>query len=95
MRSRLLRIIAAAAVGLAAPYVELWVKCRRPVSEACVWAKAYLPLTRPAYFAAFGLLAFGALSLLARLHPRGVGMTARPPDNATCGRLCVALDFVS
>ena len=75
MRSRLPRIALAAAVGLLAPYAELAVKCRRPASEACVWAKAYLPLTRPVYFALFGLLTYGALALLARLGTgrRGAG----------------------
>jgi hypothetical protein len=52
---------------MAAPYVELAVKCREPTSEACVWGKAYLPLTRPVYFVLFGLLTVGALSLMARL----------------------------
>ncbi len=79
MRSRLLRIAFAALIGLGAPYVELAVKCRRPSSEACVWAKAYMPLTRPVYFVLFGLLTFGALSLIARLtagRRRGAGPPA-------------------
>jgi hypothetical protein len=33
--------------GLAYPYAELWWKCRSAVdSEACVWARAYFPLSR-------------------------------------------------
>ena len=32
-------------VGAGVPLLELWIKCREPVSEACVWAKAYLPLS--------------------------------------------------
>ncbi len=66
MRSRFLRIALAALVGLAAPYVELAVHCRAPASEACVWGRAYLPLTRPVYFVLFGLLAYVVLALLAR-----------------------------
>lgn len=72
MKSLLLRISLAAAVGLAAPQVEVAWKCRTPpaeghaTSEACVWARAYLPLTRPVYFVLFGLLTFGALTLYAR-----------------------------
>jgi hypothetical protein len=73
MRSLVLRIAVAAAVGLAAPQVEVVWKCRTPpaeghaTSEACVWAKAYLPLTRPVYFVLLGLPTFGALTLYARL----------------------------
>ena len=73
MKSLLLRIALAATVGLAAPQVEVAWKCRTPLaegratSEACVWARSYLPLTRPVYFVLFGLLTFGALTLYARL----------------------------
>jgi hypothetical protein len=31
--------------GLAYPLIDLALACRAPVSEACVWGKAYLPLT--------------------------------------------------
>lgn len=73
MKSLLLRISLAVAVGLAAPHVEVAWKCRTPpaeghaTSEACVWARSYLPLTRPVYFVLFGLLTFGALTLYTRL----------------------------
>ena len=63
---RALRAAVAAAVGLAAPYVELAVKCRDRSSEACVWGRSYLPLTRVVYFVLFGLLTYGALALAAR-----------------------------
>ena len=33
------------AVGLVYPYVDRALACRKPQSEACVWAKAYFPLT--------------------------------------------------
>ncbi|HEX8213033.1 MAG TPA: hypothetical protein VF584_22855 [Longimicrobium sp.] len=73
MKSLLLRISLAVAMGLAAPEVEVALKCRTPpaegraASEACVWARSYLPLTRPVYFVLFGLLTFGALTLYTRL----------------------------
>ena len=42
-------IVVAMAVGLvvatAYPLVDLALSCRAPQSEACVWGKAYLPLT--------------------------------------------------
>ena len=33
------------AVGLAYPYLDVAASCRIPDSEACVWGKAYFPLT--------------------------------------------------
>lgn len=79
MRSRLLRILIAVAVGLAVPEIEVWLKCRTPpaegraTSEACVWARAYLPLTRPIYFVLFGLLTFGVLTAAGRIRGREPG----------------------
>ncbi len=34
-----------ASIGAGVPLVERWIKCLKPVSEACVWAKAYMPLS--------------------------------------------------
>jgi hypothetical protein len=33
------------AAGIAYPLVDLAIACRAPASEACVWGRAYLPLT--------------------------------------------------
>jgi hypothetical protein len=33
------------AIGVGVPLLERWIKCQAPSSEACVWAKAYLPLS--------------------------------------------------
>jgi hypothetical protein len=49
--------------GIGYPLIDLAVACREPVSEACVWGKAYLPLT-------LGLSLFlvgGVVSVLAYL----------------------------
>jgi hypothetical protein len=32
-------------VGAAYPFVDIGLACRAPTSEACVWGKAYFPLT--------------------------------------------------
>ena len=32
-------------VGAGYPFVDVGLACRAPTSEACVWGKAYLPLT--------------------------------------------------
>jgi hypothetical protein len=33
------------AIAAGVPLLERWYKCLQPISEACVWAKAYLPLS--------------------------------------------------
>ena len=49
MRSRRSALLSALAVGLVVgigyPFVDVGLSCRRPISEACVWGKAYFPLT--------------------------------------------------
>lgn len=49
MSSRRSALIVAIVLGLAAgvgyPFADLALSCRAPTSEACVWAKAYLPFT--------------------------------------------------
>lgn len=43
------RLLLAAAllvsIGAGVPLVERWIKCQEPVSEGCVWANAYMPLS--------------------------------------------------
>jgi hypothetical protein len=41
----LLAVVAAAVAALVVPFGNLWIKCQQPTSEACVWSKAYLPLS--------------------------------------------------
>jgi len=49
MRSRRSSLLIALSIGLVVgtgyPVVDLGLACRAPSSEACVWGKAYLPLT--------------------------------------------------
>jgi hypothetical protein len=72
------RLVAAAAVGVAAPNLEVALKCRQPSSEACVWSKSYLPLTRPLYFVLFGLLTYAVLSLILWMVARARKAPSRP-----------------
>jgi hypothetical protein len=44
-RRALLSVLVFVVLAAGVPLLELWIKCRQPVSEACVWAKAYLPLS--------------------------------------------------
>ena len=70
MRRRLVRAAVAAAVGLAAPHAELWVKCRAPSSEACVWGRSFMPLTIPVYLVLFGGLTYVVLAFISRARRR-------------------------
>lgn len=41
----ILAILAGLLVGVGYPSIDLALACREAASEACVWGKAYLPLT--------------------------------------------------
>jgi hypothetical protein len=43
--SLLIALIVGAVVGVGYPFVDLALACRLPQSEACVWGKAYFPVT--------------------------------------------------
>lgn len=49
VQSRAVRLVIATLVSVLAalvvPYGNLWLKCLVPTSEACVWSKAYLPIS--------------------------------------------------
>lgn len=49
LHSRAVRVVVALAVSAVAavvvPFGNLWLKCQQPASEACVWSRAYLPLS--------------------------------------------------
>jgi len=38
-------VIIGVVVGAASPFIDVALSCRAPESEACVWGKAYLPLS--------------------------------------------------
>lgn len=64
---RLIKLAAALLVGLGAADLELAVRCASAAtSEACVWGRAYLPVTRVAYPLVLVPLAYLVLSLLER-----------------------------
>ena len=43
--SLLIALALGMAAGIAYPLIDLAIACRTPTSEACVWGRAYLPLT--------------------------------------------------
>lgn len=46
-------------VGVGYPIVDVGLACRIPISEACVWGKAYFPLTLGVSVVLLGGLAAG------------------------------------
>ena len=41
----LIALLVGAAIGVGYPFVDVALACRIPISEACVWGRAYFPLT--------------------------------------------------
>src|SRR5215212_3260890 len=70
--SLIVRSVAAVAIGLAEPYVEIAWKCRAGFesSEACVWGKSLFTLGRAAGLVIVAPIAFVALTVVAALWPR-------------------------
>ncbi len=70
MRSRSASFAIALSVGLLAgvayPYIELALACRVPLSEACVWGKAFFALSRWVSLVLVGGLATGLVYALLR-----------------------------
>ena len=51
-------------VGIGYPFVDVALACRVPISEACVWGKAYFPLTLGLSVVFLGGLVTGSLYAL-------------------------------
>jgi hypothetical protein len=48
-------------VGVTYPFVDLGLTCRAPVTDACLWGKAFLPLTLGASILLLGGMVTGFL----------------------------------
>ena len=73
-RSRLaIATLIATIIGLSAAFGEVWLKCRQPISESCVWGRAFLKLTVPLYMVVFGIPAAAIAFRLTK--------AAGPPNN--------------
>jgi len=59
-KSALVALIAGPIVGALVPFIQVEIECRRPVSEACVWGKALLPVS-----VTVSIVFIGALAALA------------------------------
>jgi hypothetical protein len=61
----IVQLAAAAAIGIAYPYVELAWKCRDDyASEVCTWGRAYFPLSRWVEPIIVAPLAFAVIALV-------------------------------
>ena len=58
MNRYLWALIAAVVVGVGLPQIEIALACRHPLSEACVWGHAYLPLNVAATVLLLGVPTF-------------------------------------
>lgn len=75
-RSSLLTAFAAGLlVGISYPYVDIALACREPMSEACVWGKAYFALTMAVSVVLLGGIVTGVLYavLMWRRHRQSRG----------------------
>jgi hypothetical protein len=71
---RLIAVVVAALAALTVPFGNLWLKCQQPTSDACVWSKAYLPLSLGLTCFIVGIPVFVITLMLLRryaaTHPR-------------------------
>jgi hypothetical protein len=74
-RSTWVLLALALAIGLAEPYLELAWRCRNgfATSEACVWGRSYLPLSRAAGLLLVAPIAFLALWIVRHIWRRRGG----------------------
>ena len=68
----LVSLVVGLAAGVALPFLQVYMECRTPQSEACVWGKALLPVTISISAVVVG--AFVAMALFGILEAR------RPPQ---------------
>ena len=68
-------------VGIAYPLIDLALACRRPESEACVWGKAYFPLTLGLSLVLLGGVTAAVVYVLLRRR-----LPNKPPDEDTEAR---------
>jgi hypothetical protein len=72
MRLPKFRLAIALAAGLAEPYLEIAWKCRAGLetTEACVWGRAYMPLSRVVGLVLIAPVVFVALTFLSVVWTR-------------------------
>jgi hypothetical protein len=69
-RATALREVAALADGAGFSLAQLAYHCRMPTSEACVWSRAYYPVTLPIETIVFGAIFFIVVTLMLKRRER-------------------------
>ena len=69
--SLLLALSGGLVVGIAYPFVDIALACRAPMSEACVWGKAYFSLTLTVSVVVLGPIVAALAYALLRWRSRG------------------------
>ena len=68
--SLLIALAGGLAVGVGYPFADIALACRAPMSEACVWGKAYFSLTLTVSVVLLGGMTTGALYAVLRWRRR-------------------------
>jgi hypothetical protein len=66
--SLVIALLTGAVVGIGYPYLDVALACRVPDSEACVWGKAYFPLTLTVSVVMLGGVAAGLVYAVLMWH---------------------------
>ena len=69
-------LVAGFAIGVALPFIQVYLACGTPESEACVWGKSLLPLT-----VSISAVLFGAIIALAIFGVLESRRPAPPEEN--------------
>ena len=72
----------ALALGATVSLAKLWFFCRQPESEACVWGKAYLPLSLPFEAVAVGCVVLMILAGVRMLTRKAADAAAPDPTGS-------------
>ncbi len=59
-----LRLLLSVAIGISIPLIQVWLACRDPMSEPCVWGKAFLRLSVPVHAVVVGGILFGVFTIV-------------------------------
>lgn len=79
----LVSLVAGFAIGIGLPFLQVWLACGAPESEACVWGRSLLPVTVSISAALFGAII--ALAIFGVLESRRAASREKPTANGSSG----------
>ena len=79
----ILALVLGFAIGVALPFLQVWLACGNPQSEACVWGKSLLPLTVSLSAVLFGAII--ALAIFGVLESRRTASREQATANGASG----------